>query len=141
VLKIIDKKFRMLKKFVLALTGLLLGIIIFQGCYYDKGDVQYPSAGCDTTVVRYSVEIKAILDANCKSCHQVGAAGFNGINLYDHATIQGLALDGQYTFGSLLSAVLHEGGNPNPMPQGGNKLPDCDLNKFTAWVNRGAPNN
>jgi len=131
----------MFKKIVLAATVCLLAIIIFEGCYYDKADQQYPFVGCDTTVVQYSVEIKAILDANCKSCHQEGAAGFNGINLYDHATIQGLALDGQYTFGSLLSAVLHEGGNPNPMPQNGNKLPDCDLNKFIAWVNRGAPDN
>ena len=130
----------MLKKFAFAITVILLGMILFQGCFYDKADQQYPFTGCDTTVVRYSVEIRSILDANCKSCHQ-GAGSISGINLYDHATIQALALDGKYTFGSLLSAVLHEGGNPNQMPQGGNKLPACDLNKFTAWVGRGAPNN
>jgi hypothetical protein len=130
----------MLKRFVFAVVSFLLGIIIFQGCYYDKADQQYPFTGCDTTVVRYSVEIRSILDASCKSCHQ-GPSPVSGYDLYDYPTIQALALDGKYTFGSLLSAVLHEGGNPNPMPQGGNKLPDCDLDKFTAWVNRGAPNN
>jgi mono/diheme cytochrome c family protein len=139
VLKTI-KNFRMFKKLILASTLCLLGIVLFEGCYYDKADQQYPNVGCDTAVVRYSVEIKSILDANCSSCHE-GDGSISGINLYDYSTISGLALDGQYVYGSLLSAVLHEGGNPNPMPQGGSKLPDCELNKFRAWVNSGAPNN
>jgi len=130
----------MSKKLVFVLTAFVLLAVLFEGCFYDKVDQQYPGGTCDTTVVRYSVEIKAILDANCSSCHQ-GSAPVSGINLYDYATISALALDGKYVYGSLLSAVLHEGGNPNQMPQGGAKLPQCELNKFTAWVNRGAPNN
>ena len=130
----------MFKKIGLTATAFLLFIVIFEGCYYDKADQQYPSVTCDTSLVRYSVEIRSILDANCSSCHQ-GEGSISGINLYDYATISGLALDGQYVYGSLLSAVLHEGGNPNQMPQGGAKLPDCELNKFRAWVNSSAPNN
>ena len=130
----------MLKKLLLAATAFFLLTVMFEGCFYDKADQQYPSVPCDTTVVRYSVEIKSILDANCSSCHQ-GSAPISGINLYDYATISTLALDGKYVYGSLLSAVLHEGGNPSQMPKGGTKLPDCELNEFRAWVNRGAPDN
>ena len=130
----------MLKKFVLVAACLFVCIIIFEGCFYDKADQQYPSTGsCDTTDVRYSVEIKAILDANCKPCHN-GTASISGFDLYDYSTISGLALDGQFTYGTLLSAVMHEGGAPI-MPQDGPMLQDCDINKIAAWVHSGAPNN
>ena len=131
---------RGLKKFGFGLIVMIIGLMIFQGCYYDKADQQYPVyGGCDTTVVRYSVEITAILDANCKSCHD-GANSVSKIDLYDYNTISALALDGQYTYGTLLSAVMHTG-SVMPMPQGAPKLSACDINAITAWVNRGAPNN
>ncbi len=94
---------------------------------------------CDTTIVRYSVEIKTILDRSCRGCHGTTNPS-SGINLYDYPTISTLALDGLHTYGTLLSAVMHEGG-ASPMPKGGNQLPACDINMFRAWVNRGAPNN
>ena len=119
----------------------LFVFIIFEGCLYNKADQQYPSSGasCDTTNVQYSVEIKAILDANCKPCHN-GTASLSGIDLYNHSTISGLALDGQFTYGTLLSAIMHKGGAPN-MPQDAPMLQDCDINKIAAWVHSGAPNN
>ncbi len=112
---------------------------LFTGCFYDKADQVYPGGNCDTTLVRYSVEINTILNASCKSCHD-GSNSISGIDLYDHKTIQGLALDGKYTYGTLLSAVMHQGG-ASPMPQGDPKLPECDINKMAAWVHRGAPDN
>jgi mono/diheme cytochrome c family protein len=128
------------KKLSVAVLFLFV-FIIFEGCLYNKADQQYPSTGasCDTTNVRYSVEIKAILDANCKPCHN-GTASISGIDLYNHTTISGLALDGQFTYGTLLSAVMHKGGAPN-MPQDGPMLQDCDINKIAAWVHSGAPDN
>jgi mono/diheme cytochrome c family protein len=128
------------KKLSVAVLFLFV-FIIFEGCLYNKADQQYPSTGasCDTTNVRYSAEIKAILDANCKPCHN-GTASISGIDLYNHATISGLALDGQFTYGTLLSAVMHKGGAPN-MPQDGPMLQDCDINKIAAWVHSGAPDN
>lgn len=114
--------------------------VMFEGCLYNKADQQYPSSGnCDTANVRYSVEIKAILDANCKPCHN-GTASISGIDLYDYSTISGLALDDQFTYGTLLSAVMHKGGAPN-MPQDAAMLQECDINKIAAWVHSGAPNN
>ena len=127
----------MLKKIFLAATVLVVYIIFSEGCVYHKGDEEYPFV-CDTTNVQYSVEIKAILDANCKSCHD--GTDQTGYDLYDHATIAELALDGEHIYGTLLSAVMHEGGAPE-MPQGGQKLNDCDINKIAAWVHAGAQDN
>ena len=131
----------MFKKIVFVAVCFFVFTIIFQGCYYHKADQQYPSTnnGCDTTIVRYSVEIRSILDANCKSCHD-GENSISGINLYDYSTIASFALDGQFTYGTLLSAVIHQGGAPF-MPQNEPQLQDCDINKIAAWVHKGAQDN
>ncbi len=129
----------MMRKIKFFFSFLLL-LIFFEGCLYNKADQQYPSTrNCDTSNVRYSVEIKTILDADCKSCHN-GSSSISGINLYDYTTISGLALDEQFTYGTLLSAIMHVGGAP-AMPQNAAMLQDCDINKIAAWVHEGAPNN
>ncbi len=130
----------MVKKYFFVTLCILVGLIFFEGCFYNKADQQYPSTGsCDTTNVRYSVEIKSILDANCKSCHN-GSSSISGIDLYNYPTISALALDGKFTYGTLLSAVMHKGGAPF-MPQNGPMLQDCDINKIAAWIHSGAQNN
>lgn len=118
----------------------MITIFIFSGCYYDKTQLQYPVSNCDTTKVSFSTDIINILDASCQGCHK-GTSSSSGINLYDYATIKSLALDGKYVYGSLLSSVSFQGGNPSPMPKGSNQLPVCDINKIRAWVNSGAPDN
>jgi len=129
----------MIKK-IFIYTTIIIVVFELGSCYYDKTQLQYPTTTCDTTNVSYSVDIANILDASCQSCHK-GSSSSSGINLYDYATIKSLALDGKYTYGSLVSSISFQGGNPNPMPQGGSKLPECDINKIQAWVNRGAPAN
>lgn len=130
----------MIRKIFSALLCMMVYLVFLESCAYHKADVEYPTppGGCDTINMRYSVEIKAILDANCKTCHD--GTDVSGYDLYDHATIAGLALDGNFTYGTLLSAVMHEGGAPE-MPQGGPKLDECDINKIAAWVHAGAPDN
>jgi hypothetical protein len=134
-----------LKKIILAAIAVLISILIFEGCVYNKGDENYPprpgGGDCDVSNVRYSVEIKAILDANCQFCHK-GPGSVSGRDLYDYSIISTLALDGQFTYGTLISAVLQKGGAPF-MPQSSpqEQLNDCDLNKIITWVHNGAPNN
>ena len=57
----------MRKKFVFVATAILIYIIFLAGCVYHKGDEEYPPTGgggdCNDSNVRYSVEIKSILDA------------------------------------------------------------------------------
>jgi len=131
----------MLKRIVLIVTASFLLIVSFEGCYNDKADQQYPVyGGCDTTTVTYSIEIKDILDNHCQSCHKGSNSIVSGFDLYDYNTIATLALDGKFTYGTLLSAVMHTGGAP-PMPQGAPQLQSCEIDKMRAWVNRGAPDN
>jgi len=53
-------------------------------------------------------------------------------------TYEGLST--QANNGNLWGAVNWENGYI-PMPQGGGKLPACDLAKIKNWINQGAPNN
>lgn len=130
-----------MKKNLLIIGTLILIItILSEGCFYHKADQEYPATAiCDTINIQYSVEIKSILNANCSRCHN-GESSISGIDLYNHATIAALALDGKFTYGTLLSAVKHEGGAAF-MPDDAPRLQDCDINKIAAWVHSGAPNN
>ena len=123
-------------------TSISIGII---SCQNDKADVVYPasgSGGCDTTTVRYSVEVQGVLNTYCQRCHGGTADAGAGIQLYDYGTASGYALDGYGINGegSLLSSVLQDGG-VEPMPLGGGKIDDCSINIIRAWTNAGAPNN
>ena len=130
----------MFKKFLLIVCSVFIYMMIFEGCVYHKADVEYPSSNtCDTTGIRYNTEIKAILDEHCKPCHS-GSSPISGFDLYDYKIISGLALDGQFTYGTLLSAVLHKGGAP-AMPQDLPMIDSCEINKIAAWVHAGAPDN
>lgn len=108
------------------------------GCQYDKSDQVYPRSTCDTTNIRLSVELNAIMTANCFRCHSSANAAINGgnYNLEDYSTIKNAALDGL-----ILSSILQDNKLAPPMPQDGGKLSDCDISKFEAWINQGAPNN
>ena len=130
------------------ITGLtaILTLLILAGCYNDKYNKLYPlpaSTTCDTSTITYSHDIAPIITANCYSssangggCHDAAGAATSG---YDYQTsvtvIQGNALNGTL-LGDLNWVARH-----NNMPKNGNKLPDCDINKITRWVNQGALNN
>jgi len=105
---------------------------ILNSCTNDKASVIAPT--CDTTTVRLSVELNEILSNNCYSCHS-GASPISGINLADYNVLKTYASNG-----ILISAITHTG-SVEPMPQGGNKLSDCEIDKFRAWINRGTLNN
>ena len=122
-----------MKKGILICLG---SAVLLAGCYYDVEEELYPFAGnCDTTNVQYATSIVPILQSNgCKSCHSGGAPSGN-ISLETYTQVRNVALDGR-----LLGAVSHSAGF-TPMPQGGNKLTECNINKIRAWVNSGAPEN
>lgn len=129
-----------MKKYSIAFFPLAVIFFTASGCFYDKADEVYPVDTCDTTDMRYSVEVKAILDQYCESCHGGTADAGAGIQLYDYATISNLALDGQFTYGTLMSSVRWEGG-ASQMPKGDPQIDECSIKQLQAWVNAGAPNN
>jgi len=135
-----------MKKIILVLIVLFI-TAGFIGCYYDKADLVYPSSTttnpvtptpgtCDTLVVRYNVEIKNILSANCYACHS-GAATNGGGHKYDvyPGDLVTMAKNGK-----LVLAITHSPGAV-AMPKGGGMLSDCDIAKIRWWVKNGAPNN
>lgn len=119
------------------LGALFMGVAFLSGCYYDNEEELYqfvqPEA-CDTTNVTYTSHILPLLEANCLSCHDASTAsgnvileGYNQVKIYSDN-------------GAFLGTISHSGSFSN-MPQGGNKLPDCDIDQVRTWIEAGAQNN
>ena len=106
------------------------------GCYYDVEEYLYPDNGvCDTNSVTYSTTILPILQGQgCLGCHSGGAPSGN-ISLEGYNNVKTVALNGK-----LYGVINYEPGY-SPMPQGGNKLSACNINRVKAWIDAGAPNN
>ena len=90
--------------------------------------------GCDTDEVSYADFVAPTIDTHCAGCHG-GATPSGGIELTDHTGVKSAADNG-----SLYGAIAWESGF-EPMPQGGDQLPDCTIDKIKSWIDAGAPNN
>ena len=114
---------------------ILLGVA-FSGCYYDTEEQLYPATGpCETNGVTFNSTILPLLQANgCLGCHSGGALSGN-ISLEGYNNVKIVALNGK-----LYGAISHSAGF-SPMPQGGNKMNNCNINKIKAWIDAGANNN
>ena len=117
-------------------TALILTLtVLITGCYYDVEEELYPPNNCDTTNVTYSSTISTIINNNaCLSCHS-GASPSGGFSLESYANVKAKVNDGR-----LFGSINHSSGFA-PMPQGLNKMSQCDINKVKAWIDAGAPNN
>jgi hypothetical protein len=115
---------------------LLIFVFTFHSCYWDNEEDLYPSSGsnCDTTQVTYSGTIAPIMSTYCNSCHNTATA--NGGVITDTWT----GLSTVVNNGKLYNAVNWVDG-VNNMPQGGQKLSDCNLAKINKWIADGAPDN
>ena len=103
-------------------------------CYYDSEEYLYGNQNvCDTSLVRYSVEITNILEQNCYSCHQ-GASPLGGFSFTEYNDLR-LYVDA----GLFLSSVDYDG-QASPMPPD-SKMNDCNIEKIRVWIAEGAPNN
>lgn len=112
---------------------LVTAAVILNSCYYDNEEELYGNQQpCDTTNISYSADIAPLMIASCNGCHSgAGAAAGIATNSYDQVVANIERISG---------AINHKPGF-SAMPQNGSKLSDCDLNKFTAWINSGNPNN
>lgn len=90
-----------------------------------------PNAGaCDTTNQSYTQNIKPVIDTYCKGCHS-GNNPSGNIGLENYASVKAVALNGKL-YGAISWAAGYQ-----KMPQGGNKLDDCTISKFKAWIDGG----
>lgn len=119
----------------------LISVALFSdSCYYDKEELLYPDTlACDTLAMSYSSDIAPIFSTHCYGCHSNArsqSAGA-GISLEGHANVSSYVSNNA---NRLLGAMRREPGF-SPMPKGGAKLADCDINKISSWIDAGAKNN
>jgi hypothetical protein len=119
----------------MALGLAFIGVTFLPGCYYDNEEelyeLWYAQNVCDTLNVSYSQDIKPIIDGQCATsgCHVAGGTG-NGI--FDNYNGVKAKVDN----GSMMDRVVMTRDMPPSVP-----LSDCNVQKFQAWINAGAPNN
>jgi hypothetical protein len=123
-----------MKRLIRLLIITLFFSATFTGCYYDKEDILYKSKPpCDTSNVTYSQTMVSIVTANCNVCHSTQVAS-GGVITDTYAGLSKVALNDK-----LWPAVNWTG--PIHMPQGADKLSDCDLAKIKIWIDAEAPEN
>ncbi len=116
---------------------LLLFFALLNSCTYFNEEELFPDQICDTSNIKYSIEILPIFEQNCYLCHSSSTPVqyYGNLNLEDPNHIQRVIDNG-----NLLRNIKHEPGGI-PMPQGEAKLSDCNINKIENWINNGNPFN
>lgn len=89
---------------------------------------------CETTNISYSGFIAPLLTTYCVGCHSGGNPS-GGISLNSYEGVKSIALSGR-----LYGAISWTSGFKQ-MPQGGNKLSQCNIDKVKSWIDNGASNN
>jgi cytochrome c553 len=92
------------------------------------------TGGCDTTVFTFSGAVLPLMNTYCKGCHNPASLG-GGVDLSTYTGVKTSALSGK-----LMGSIKHATGY-SPMPQGGNKLADCQIQQVEKWIKAGTPNN
>ena len=117
---------------------LILGVAFITGCYYDSEEKLYPklSNPCDDTEVTFSGTVTQILQP-CLRCHSnsLAANEGGGVKLENYTDMQTYVINGK-----LMGSVNHSNGYI-AMPNGGGKLPQCEIDQLQKWIDNNSPNN
>lgn len=89
------------------------------------------ASACDTAVSGFSSTIQPMMTKYCVGCHAYPNAGA-GVDLSSHLGVKNAINQG------LMKSLDHTG--YYPMPKGGSKLSDCEINQVRKWIQKGAPN-
>lgn len=129
---------RIIKHVFLQFKLLILLSFLTAACYRDNAEELYPqvpgSGNCDLSNVTYQATIAPIMASSCNSCH-TGATASGGVITNTYEGLKSVALNGK-----LYGAVSHTSGF-SPMPQNGNKLSACNIDKIKTWIDAGAQQN
>ena len=113
--------------------AILITTVALGSCYYDVEEELY--GVCNTGTVTYSSTINGIIsNYGCRTCHGSSNPS-GGFSLVTYDNVKAKVNDGR-----LIGAINHMAGFA-PMPQGAQKMTQCDINKVQAWIDAGAPNN
>ncbi len=128
----------MYKKSVL---GTVISICFFivlttTSCESNKKEILF---ACDSINVKYSTEVKNILQNNCYNCHATATASSfgSGIVLDNYAGVKNWVNSNPAGNGGLLLQDIKSG----RMPKGASQLSSCDIAKVSKWIFDGALNN
>lgn len=108
-------------------------LLLLTSCTYNKEELLY-NTGCDSSNVKYSVQVVNTLTANCASCH-TGPGAQGGIMLDDYTNVRAVAISGK-----LLGAITHSPGY-KAMPDLAPKLSECRIAEIRTWIRNGMLNN
>ena len=115
--------------------GFAMLFFVIESCFYDSEEHLYPNPpACDTLNVSYNLDVNPILMNPCYNCH----GNNNTVSVYEFEGY--LDLINFIEKGKLLGAVKRQGGFL-AMPQGADKMPDCEISILEAWINQGKKNN
>ncbi|MES2778103.1 MAG: hypothetical protein V4722_28265 [Bacteroidota bacterium] len=115
--------------------ALVIMVMTFESCYNRKADIVYPPpVTCDTTNIRYSVEVVNVLKTNCYICHMPGFAP-SGVFLNDYNIVKNMVNNNK-----LINVIQWTPGFSR-MPKNQPKLSDCNIAIIRTWIRNGAPNN
>ena len=125
---------------MLAMTKILIGIMItlmgfifLQNCTNEKEALVLPNCP-DTSDVSYVAKVRPLLQANCFSCHGNGSSEGN-VSLETYDQVKQVAMSGR-----LLGSISHTPGFA-AMPEGADKLSDCNIKEVEVWIEEGAQDN
>lgn len=122
----------MMKWFLYIFTVYILSL---SSCYFDSEEKLYPNIpACDTSNVSYSNDVNPILQNRCYACH-----GNNN-------TVSAIEFEGYADWLAVLAnrnvlGAIKRVSGVTAMPQGADKLPDCEIHIIEAWINQGKLNN
>jgi cytochrome c5 len=88
---------------------------------------------CDTSNVRFSVNVWPIMNTTCRGCHS-GSGASGGVKITSYAEVKAIVDNG------VLVNVLSRNGPKKPMPPGG-PIEKCANDQIRIWIAAGAKNN
>lgn len=115
------------------LTLFLLPFLMLQyGCTSNSSSDLIDASG--NTPVTYTQTIKAILDANCVSCHATVPINGAPMPLTTYVFVKDAVLNR-----GLLDRISRPQGTQGMMPSGGTRLPQPVIDKVFLWVQNNMP--
>ena len=124
----------MQKKYLMFhLCWVILFAIATNGCTFNNEEEYFGITECDTIDITYT-DLTYIFTNVCATCHNVSYPAPNGILMVTYNDVVT-----SVNSGLVLPAIKQTGSIK--MPQGQDKLSDCDISKIEAWINAGMPEN
>jgi hypothetical protein len=118
-----------------SIYAIIILLFAASSCTYDQSEkYAFDALACDTTNVRFSVEITNILETSCKDCHYGDAIGGRGKKLDSYAKVKEFVDQNKF-----LESMTRP--DDKYMPLLGSRLSESKIEQIRCWIKKGAPNN